>query len=360
MKKLIIIIMAAVLCLPLSARDFEVHRGINISHWLSQSNRRGAERVEWFTRDDVKLIAELGYDHIRIPIDEEQMFDEDLNKEEEAFELLHDALRWCDEFGLKAIVDLHILRSHYFNAAEKPLFTQESAQEDFYECWRKISRELKKYPRHMVAYELMNEPVADDHEIWNRIVGRCLAEIRRIEPKRTIVIGANMWQSYDMVEMLRVPADDENIILSFHFYEPYILTHYRASWDEGVKNIACEVHYPGEIISDEEWDKLPADQKVRYGEYVGKHDRSTLEARIARACNAAARMGKRIYLGEFGVLQPGVDEADALNWYRDIISICDQYGVGYSSWDYKGSFAIFYPDGSLKTEMVKILTGKQD
>ena len=54
---------------------FKVKRGTNISHWLSQSPRRGAERRAWFTREDVAWLAALGFDHVRLPIDEEQMWD---------------------------------------------------------------------------------------------------------------------------------------------------------------------------------------------------------------------------------------------------------------------------------------------
>ena len=66
----------------------------------------------------------------------------------------------------------------------------------------------------MVAYELMNEPVADDPKVWNVIVNRCLEVVRESEPKRKIIIGANRWQSYDMVEKLEVSANDKNIIIT--------------------------------------------------------------------------------------------------------------------------------------------------
>lgn len=66
-------------------------------------------------REDVRQIAGFGYDHIRLPIDKEQMWDEEGNKETRAFELLHEAVGWALEFDLRLIVDLHIIRSHYFN-----------------------------------------------------------------------------------------------------------------------------------------------------------------------------------------------------------------------------------------------------
>lgn len=94
---------------------FDIHRGTNISHWLSQSEARGEERRRYFTRGDAQRLADLGLDHLRIPIDEEQMWDESGHRRREAFDLLDSAIQWCRELGLKVIVDLHILRSHYFN-----------------------------------------------------------------------------------------------------------------------------------------------------------------------------------------------------------------------------------------------------
>ena len=85
---------------------FHISRGVNISHWLSQSQRRGQERDAFFTNKDVEYIAGLGYDHIRLPIDEEQMWDESGNKEDEAFTLLNNAIKWADSQGLKVVVDL--------------------------------------------------------------------------------------------------------------------------------------------------------------------------------------------------------------------------------------------------------------
>lgn len=354
-----ILLLTALMCVVgcQSKEPFTIGKGVNISHWLSQSDARGEARRNYFTRDDVKALAEMGFDHLRIPIDEEQMFDENLNPDAEAFELLHNALGWCREFKLRAVVDLHILRSHHFNAAEKPLFTDPAAQERFCECWRKISAELKKYPRSMVAYELMNEPVADDPEQWNDVVNKCLSAVREKEPRRTIVIGSNRWQSFDMVEKLNVPADDENIILSFHFYNPFMFTHYRASWTD-MKDIPCPVHYPGSLISDEDHAAMSDEMKRRYGYGAGEsgyNDRKTLEKQIARAADAAAAMGRRLYLGEFGTMAT-TPEADRAAWFNDVVSLCNERGIAYAAWDYKSHDFGVAPDGKPRRKIVDILT----
>src|SRR6266540_1601571 len=112
--------------------DFVIKRGTNISHWLSQSDARGDERKNYFTEKDVKYLAGLGFDHLRIPVDEVQLWQENGQKDEEGFSLLQDALNWCKEYKLKAVVDLHILRSHHFNEKVKPLWTQPAAQEKIF------------------------------------------------------------------------------------------------------------------------------------------------------------------------------------------------------------------------------------
>ncbi|MDZ7724055.1 MAG: glycoside hydrolase family 5 protein [candidate division KSB1 bacterium] len=203
-----------------SVEPFEIHRGTNISHWLSQSDRRGEARRAWFTESDVQLLDSLGFDHIRIPVDEEQLWTPDGEKEAEAFELLHAALDWCAEYGLSVIVDLHILRSHHFNEIERPLWQDSTAQDRFVQCWRDLSDELKDYPVSMLAYELFNEPVAEDADEWNRLYQRALGAVREQEPNRMVVVGSNRWQSVDTFSELEVPQDDPNIILSFHFIRP--------------------------------------------------------------------------------------------------------------------------------------------
>jgi endoglucanase len=49
---------------------FQIHRGTNISEWLSQSSQRSSERAAFFTESDVRRIASLGFDHIRLPVND--------------------------------------------------------------------------------------------------------------------------------------------------------------------------------------------------------------------------------------------------------------------------------------------------
>src|SRR5687768_660321 len=152
---------------PPSYKSFKITRGTNIAHWLSQSDKRGIERERFFTEKDIRFIDSIGFDHIRIPIDEEQMWDEKGMRHEDAFALLKNSLEWSRKAGLRVVVDLHILRSHHFNEKEKLLWTVPAEQDKFIALWKDLSGFLHEWPNAMVAYEFMNEPVADDAEQWN-------------------------------------------------------------------------------------------------------------------------------------------------------------------------------------------------
>jgi endoglucanase len=340
-------------CQQAANDTFEIRNGINISHWLSQSGKRGADRSIYFTRNDVAFLAGLGYDHLRIPVDEEQLFTEDGKKEPEAFQLLHNALGWCAEFKLKAVVDLHILRSHHFNAEEKPLFTQSAAQEQFYECWRKLSGELKKYPNNQVAYELMNEPVADDSEIWNTIVGRCTAAVRELEPNRTIIIGSNRWQSYNTVKELKLPENDSHIIISFHYYNPFLLTHYQASWTNQ-KNLTIPVHYPGMLVSDEDMNAGGAEELAAAGAKNEEYNINIIENHFKQVLAVAQKYGLKVYCGEYGCIS-GAPHDDRIRWYQDMSTLFNRYGIARANWDYKGGFGILV-NSAKQDDMIKAIT----
>ncbi len=336
--------------------DFIIKRGTNISHWLSQSDARGDERKNYFTNKDVKYLASLGFDHLRIPVDEVQLWQENGQKDEEGFSLLLDALNWCREYKLKAVVDLHILRSHHFNEKVKPLWTQPAAQERFFQCWRDLSEALRKYPVEDVAYELMNEPVADDPEDWNKLVEKAVAIIRQTEPTRKIVIGSNLWQSPDTFDKLWVPPNDKNIILSFHMYEPFLLTHHEASWT-GIKDYKGPVNYPGVIVKEEDVKNLPDTLRNVILRNKTYYTKETIQEHFAKPIAIAKKYNLPLYCGEWGCLST-VPQGARLQWYRDVKAVLEENHIAWATWDYKGGFGIINDENKEEKELIRILVGK--
>lgn len=325
---------------------FRIMKGTNLGHWLSQSRARGEIRQKFITEKDIRFIDSLGFDHIRLPIDEEQMWDENEKRHDDAFTLMQNCLEWSRLEGLRVIIDLHILRSHYFNAAEKPLWTKIEEQDKLIRLWKDLSNSLREWPNSMVAYEFMNEPVADDAEQWNVLLARVADSIRKWEPQRVMVIGSNKWQSAATFDQLRVPANDTNIVLSFHFYEPMVLTHYQAGWTE-FKDFKGDVNYPGQIVLNTKDTKY---QKV--------YNRDTLLKMMQKPIHLADSLKLPLYCGEFGVFKEFFPAAK-LAWYTDMVSIFNEYNIAYANWNYKSDeFGIVDENMKPLVPIINVLTGK--
>lgn len=332
-----------------ATNNFRIKRGTNVSHWLSQNNEdRGEARRLHIQEDDFARLDSLGFDFVRLPIDEVQFWDEDGNKLPEAWELMTNAINWAEKHHLRTIVDLHIIRSHYFNAVNEgggnanTLFTSEKAQQDLINMWYQLSDVLKGYSVDSVAYEFMNEPVAEDHEQWNQLIAKVHKALREREPQRTLVIGSNMWQSYGTIKYLKVPENDKNIILSFHYYNPMILTHYGAWWTP-IGKYTGKVNYPGVLVSKEDYDAASDSVKA----VIDENKFTTEEWNIDRiradfkdAIEAAKKYNLQLFCGEWGVYEP-VDRELAYKWTKDMLTVFDEFNIAWTTWCYDADFGFW-------------------
>ena len=336
---------------------FDIRTGVNVSHWLSQSQKRGEERKNYIVKADFDTIKAMGFDHVRIPVDEIQLWNDDGGQEPEAFELLHNAIGWAFDTDLKVIVDLHIIRSHYFNAEIKPLWTDPAEQEKLVNLWKQLSAELIQYPVNKLAYEILNEAVADDPEDWNKLAAKVIADIRIREPQRVIVLGSNRWQHAKTFPDLKVPANDKNILLSFHFYRPMGLTHHQTPWTK-LKEYSGPVNYPGWIIDTTAYEGL-SDELVKYlrDGANGNFDQAALEKLMMPAIVVAKEFNLPLYCGEYGIY-PKIPEEVALRWYKDVTQLFNKHNISYTHWGYKGDFPVVGENSTPNEKLASVLTAK--
>jgi endoglucanase len=340
---------------------FSIQKGINVSHWLSQVSSH--HPVTYDNKDATRLAA-LGFDNVRLPVDEVELWDETGKPIDANWVILLNGIAASLQHHLKVVIDLHIVRSHYFNAANEgkgnTLFYDSTAQRTFVGLWQQLSSHLHQYANDQLAYEIMNEPVAKDPEDWNVVLTKAYTALRQLEPSRTIVIGSNLWQRPETFPALRVPPHDPNIILSFHSYIPMMITHYKASWvptrayDGPVRYPGVTVdsayavaHYPPSLVQD-----------VRNMGGFRESNRDVISKSVLIAVQRARELGLPLQCGEFGCL-PTAGRAIRLQYYRDLMSIFKEYNIAFASWDYHGSFSVVEDEaGHPDPELTAILTGK--
>ena len=326
--------------------NFKIQRGTNVSHWLSQSEERGEARAMHIQEDDFARLDSLGFDFVRLPIDEVQFWDEQGNKLPEAWDLMINAINWAEKHHLRTIVDLHIIRSHYFNAVNEgnadanTLFTSEKSQQDLINMWYQLSDVLKGYSNDSVAYEFMNEPVADDHEQWNQLIAKVHKALREREPQRTLVVGSNMWQGYETMKYLKVPENDKNIILSFHYYNPMILTHYGAWWTP-IGKYTGKVNYPGILVSKEDYEAAPDSLKKELDPYLTQEwNIDKIRADFKDAIEVAKKYNLQLFCGEWGVYEP-IDRELAYKWTKDMLTVFKENNIAWTTWCYDADFGFW-------------------
>lgn len=78
----IALVLKGIVCM---AGDFVPGRGVNIAHWLSQCYYKDIPKSEFVTADDFKEIARQGFDHVRLPIDEKELWNADGTRNKEVF-----------------------------------------------------------------------------------------------------------------------------------------------------------------------------------------------------------------------------------------------------------------------------------
>lgn len=305
--------------------------GINLGGWLSQCSEYSEEYYNSFiTENDIKTISEWGLDHVRLPIDYNVIEDEDGNVFEKGYSHIDDCIAWCKKYGLNLIIDLHKTKGFAFdsNPKENIMFEDANLRNRFISLWKNLSSRYGKLD--FVAFELLNEIAEIEADLWNTLAAETITEVRKYAPLTKIIIGGILWNSVHTLALVNIPLD-ENIVYNFHFYEPFLFTHQRASWQPVLLDISMD--YPG-IMED----YRNCSRKIRcFGSGLNNTEQmgqEFMDILISEAVEAADQAGVLIYCGEYGVID-AADIDDTLMWYQDICKVFEKHGIGRAAWTYK-------------------------
>ena len=182
---------------------------------------------EYITEWDVRNIAKMKMDHVRLGFD--QIVVEEHNNpgtyREETISHMINFVNWCEKYDLNVVLNMHKALGNYCDIKEEvSLMEDPELQSRFINVWVELERRFADYPD--VVFELLNEVLSVDPELWNDLADRTIKAIRAINPARRIVIGSTEWNSCRNLKYLRI-YDDPNIIYTFHFYAPHEFTHQR-------------------------------------------------------------------------------------------------------------------------------------
>jgi len=325
------------------ARAQHLRRGINLSEWFAQVwDQRGYTREHfetWTTAEDIALIKSMGFDHVRLSVNPQPMFTTNQPQKlpSEYLGYLDAAVKMILDRGLVVVIDMHP-ESDF----KQRLTKDDSFVDQFADFWRAVAQHYSSWDQDRVIFEILNEPEFTDRYRWLGVQAKLAAAIREGAPSHTIIAAGARWSNDDEL-LFQEPLRDPNVIYNFHFYEPHIFTHQGATWGEYYWHWLKGLHYPSTPESAERIATLVPNEvdRLRVIRYGRDHwDAARIESEMKQAAEWARRRGVPVVCNEFGVYRAFSDPPDRAAWIRDVRAAFEHNGIGWTMWDYSGSFGV--------------------
>ena len=314
-------------------------RGVNLGGWLSQFDEPAKEHFDSFiTQEDIRRIAGMGLDHVRVPVDYTVIETEDGEPIEEGYRYIDNCVQWCRESGLHMILDIHKTYGYSFDPLDKDdktiFFRDGALQKRFLDMWRTIARRYSA-DTDVVAYELLNEIVdVEVRDLWNSIALRAIEAIREFAPDTWIIFGGVNYNAVTAVPWL-TDTPDRKVAYTFHCYEPFIFTHQGAYWVDKMP-LDFRIGYPKTVEEYREATKIvdPSCSFTIFNEDIRPIGTEFFIGLFEPALRTAGERDIPLYCGEYGVIDRA-DREDAVRWLTDIHEVFEKYAIGRALWNYK-------------------------
>ena len=268
---------------------------------------------EWgvtLQEDFFLLIKQKGFTAVRLPVrwNAHALKEAPYTIDPEFFKRVDWAVEQALSNDLTIIVNIH----HY----EEELAVDAAGNQDrFLALWKQIAEHYQAYPN-TVLFEPLNEPNgALRGSTWNNLVALTIPVIRASNPTRNLVIGPASWNNLCDLDELKLPADDQHIIVTFHYYNPFQFTHQGAEWVTGS------------------------------GSWLGTKWGSNADKQMVKfdfdLVQQWADDNKRpIFLGEFGAYSKA-DMDSRVAWTTYVARQAESHNFSWSYWEFCSGFGLY-------------------
>lgn len=205
-----------------------VWRGFN----LLEKFIKGSPGSGPYKEDDFRLIAEWGFNFVRLPLDYRFWIKNGdwTQIDEAAFADLDQAVAFGRKYNIHVCMNFHRAPGYTVArpAESSDLWTDPEAQRLCAMHWAYFARRYKGVPNSHLSFNLLNEPANIDGPTYLKVVEKLAAAIRAEDPNRLIIADGLQWGRSPCQELRPL-----RIAQATRGYEPFGLTHYMASWVEG-------------------------------------------------------------------------------------------------------------------------------
>ncbi|CAN5428009.1 cellulase family glycosylhydrolase [soil metagenome] len=325
-------------------------RGFNLLEKFIAANRNDP-----FREQDFEMIADQGFDFVRLPMSYHAWSDPQNWRElrEKPLKEIDEAVEFGRQYGLHVSLNFHRAPGYSVDRSlDEPfnLWRDEEAQQAFDYHWSHFAERYKGRPNKEVSFNLVNEPATytnarteplavEDHD---RVIRKVVKAIRDVDPNR-LIIADGLWWSREPIPSLA----DLDIVQSTRGYEPMQITHYQASWVDGAMNWpepswplenplqSTELRWSTEAMNQHYLQNIK-NWSVSLGE---TWDEDRIRKQLIEPWKKLEEQGVSVHVGEFGAHNQTPHQV-VLDWMEALMSQWQQAGWGWAMWNFRGSFGI--------------------
>jgi endoglucanase len=286
--------------------------GLNVSSAWTLYDTNDPNSTITPDKDYFKIIKEAGFSHVRLPVkfSSYALKDKPYTLKSGFIKQLDCAVEaaLCRELIVILTMDSYVEINKQLEL-EKPRFLS---------LWKQIAEHCKDYPNNKLLMEILNEPTDDfTPEKWNNLIVESLSTIRNTNPERYILVGPMSWYKTRYLKDLKLPADDQRLIVTFHYYRPTKFTH------QGVPRMGA----PGKKWIGTKWN-------------ANTREKMLMKMDFDQALTWSRNNKRPIYLGEFGTYF----EADILsrtNWTKNVVANAKNRQYSWAYREFSGGFGAY-------------------
>lgn len=302
-------------------------RGFNLQGMFSRSTQPDTINTSngCFNEDDFKIIEDLGFDFVRIPLSyriwstAENPFEID----EQKLAPLDKAVEYGIKHGLHVNICFHRIPGYCINHDEKEvmdLWKDDEALEAAKFQWKSVAKRYTDIGSDKLSFNVLNE--AESYVTQHRyhtICKQIMNTVRELSPDRLFIIDGVQWGDLPPTRLFMMEM--ENCGYSTRGYCPRGLTHYGVHEGE----FTDVPTWPG-AIQLEDWDKF-------------HWSRETLDKfyDMWAALGDIYKVG--IHCGEMGATN-NTPHNVFLAWLDDVLDSLTERNIGYAMWQLTGPFGL--------------------
>jgi endoglucanase len=293
-----------------------------------------------------RVIADAGFEMVRIPF-RFSLFISGTNPvavNEEFLTRVNRAIDKALENGLK--VSLAIFYFPNVDTIETFINSDEKDEKlkQLYGLWDILADRFKDYSENLY-FELLNDPhLPLTYEIWNDALEQLIVAVRATggnNATRKLVVSPAGWSHLGMLQYLDIPFSDEedpNLIVKFHYYEPYSFTYQGVDWGPLAMFGAA---WLGNVWTGTDYQKELIRQDL------------DLAAQWSQSHN------RPILLDEFGVRHLA-DKQSRITYLKFVREEAEKRDIPWLAWTFNinDSFGFYDPELGWQTEVLDVLVPK--